>query len=323
MKPLQKKNQASHFQLPLVMLFLSFITFAQQQTVPQQSVIKFSAKITDKTKHTVRGLSSNDFLLVEGDTPQTIAFFSNEELPISYGLVLDCTGSMRNLAKEMIETAKTIINQNKPHDETFIVILLDGATKPIIDWTSDKKLLLNSLDTINEAKGRCSITDALYSCNSFFAARPNQTENKYRQRALILLSDGLEIEGKHTANQLIKLLQETDAQVFAISFYEAVRVNQVWYERARDRREKAKYYLEEISKETGGRAFSPRSPDESQKSVEQILDSMRYQYILGYAPTLSKDNKSSGKARVKLNQALSKNKYSISTRQLPSSSQTK
>src|SRR6185369_8609048 len=110
MKSLGHFFQSSHIQFFILILLLSLFTLMQQQAVAQQSVIKLSAVVKDKDKNPVKGLSSNDFVLFEGDTPQTITFFSNEELPASYGLILDCTGSMRSQAKNMIEMAKTIIN---------------------------------------------------------------------------------------------------------------------------------------------------------------------------------------------------------------------
>jgi Ca-activated chloride channel family protein len=319
MKSLRHFFQSSHIQIFIVILPLSLFTLMQQQAVAQQSVIKLSARVNDKDKHPVKGLNSNDFVLFEGDTPQTISSFSNEELPVSYGLMIDCTGSMRDHFKDVIETAKTIVNQNKPNDETFIVILIDGMIKIIANWTSDKKLLLTAFDTIQEAKGMCSITDSLYACNAFFTSRPNRPEDKYyRQKALILLSDGLEKQGKYTANQLITFLRETDIQVYAISFYQPVPRTSLL---KIDGHEKVKAYLGKISEETGGNAFFPQS-DKAPINLEQIFASIRNQYILGYIPAQNKDKKSP-KVRVKLNETLSKNKYSITTRLLPASSQTK
>lgn len=319
MKSLNYLFQSSRIQSFIIIFLLSLFTLLQQQAVAQQSIIKLSARINDKDKNSVKGLSSNDFVLFEGDTPQTITFFSNEELPISYGLILDCTGSMRDQAKHMIEMAQIIINQNKPQDETSIAIMTDGTVKIIANWTSDKKLLLGALDTIQEPKGMCSITDALYTCNSLFTSRPNQPENaSYRQKAFILLSDGLEKPGKYEPNQLITSLQETDIQIYAISLADPeprgafLKISS---------NERAKTYLRKICEETGGSAFFPRS-DKALINLGQIFALIRNQYILGYIPVRNNDKKS-GKTRVKLQEALSKNNYSITTRLLFSSAQTK
>jgi VWFA-related protein len=219
----------------------------------------------------------------------------------------------------MIETAKTIINQNKPDDETFIVILVDGIIKIIANWTSDKKLLLDSLDTIQEAKGMSSITDSLYTCNALFTSRPNQPENaSYRQKAFILLSDGREKPGKYTTNQLITSLRETGIRVYAISFYQPIPGAEFFKITGS---EKGKAYLRTISEETGGNAFFPQS-DKAQKNLEQIFDSIRNQYILGYIQAQN-EGKKPAKTRVKLQETLNKNKYSVTTRLLFSSPQTK
>src|SRR5688572_14655309 len=107
-------------------LLLSGTAVAQETNQPVQPVstpaaVKLNVLVLDNKNIPVTDLSKEDFQVFEGNTAQTISFFSKEHTPVSYGLLIDSSGSLKSQFKDVIGAASTVIKGNRPDDETFIV----------------------------------------------------------------------------------------------------------------------------------------------------------------------------------------------------------
>lgn len=301
---------------PLSAIFISFVlafsavflvAFAREQKDSQAPAVKLSVIVTDKTGRPVTDLRQEDFLVSDDGARQTLSFFAQEEVPISYGLIVDTTGSMRSSFDAVIESATAIIKSSKAGDEAFLVRLVDGEIKALTDWTADKQVLLNALATIREAKGKTPILDALYASAERFTMHRQDTQQR---RALILLSDGLEQDSKRTMPELLKRLRAEKVQVQAISFYKGPKVSGIF---AQTVREKETLFFNTVTAETEGRIYTPKTAAELQAAAGDILNYHRLQYRMEYS---SAGNNPKHKARVKLVDAPGRNKYSVTTQVL-------
>lgn len=282
-------------------LLLTLSTLVQPQTRPQESaatpMVKLSVLVLDSKDHALIDLRQEDFQVFEGDAPQTISFFSKEDTPVSYGLLIDSSGSMKRQFMKVLEAGRTIINDNQPDDETFLVrfISTDKITLEQ-DFTKDKVALRVKLNGFDVEGGATAIIDAVYVAVEHLMAR--KQEDASRRQALILITDGEDRSSNYTKDQLVKLLRKSDVQIFVIGFVSELDKEGGLIRKSP--RENAVNLLEEIAKETGGHVFLARSASDLPSIAGQITSGLHTQYVIGYNPTGKASKDSYHKVRVKL-----------------------
>jgi len=250
------------------------------------SLVNLHVRVVDRNNHPITDVSDADFRVTENGVPQQVQFVTREEVPITYGLVVDNSGSLRNQIGQVVEAAKTIIESNKPGDETFVVRFISSDEIKIMqDFTSDRQSLSDALDDMFIEGGQTAVIDAVYLSAEHASGRRKKTgdpvEDK-RRRALILVTDGEDRNSFYKTEQLFEALKEEDVQIFVIGF-----VNELEKERgfiSKSKRDKAVSLLDRMAKETGGRTFYPNSLSELPGIAEQITKDMRTQYVVSYRP---------------------------------------
>lgn len=251
----------------------------------ESSEIKLHVRIIDRYNRPVNDVRQNELRVFENGVPQTITSFTKEEVPISYGLVVDNSGSLRNQIVQVIEAGKTIVESNKPGDETFVLRFVSSDEIKIMqDFTADKQLLADALDDMYVEGGRTAVIDAVYLASEHASEhkKGNPLEDK-RRRAIILVTDGEDRASFYKRDQLFESLKENDVQIYIIGF-----VNELEREAgfiSKSKRQKAVDLLDGLAKETGGRAFYPTSLSELPKIAEEITKDLRTQYVVSYVPT--------------------------------------
>ncbi|HEX7313240.1 MAG TPA: VWA domain-containing protein [Pyrinomonadaceae bacterium] len=250
------------------------------------SLVNLHVRVVDRNNKPINDVANTDFRVFENGAPQEIAFVTREEVPITYGLIVDNSGSLRNQISQVIEAAKTIVESNKPGDETFVVRFISSEDIKIMqDFTSDKQAIGDALDDMFIEGGQTAVIDAAYLAAEHASERRKRTgdpvEDK-RRRALILVTDGEDRNSFYKQEQLFESLKESDVQIFVIGF-----VNELEKERgfiAPSKRSKAVSLLDRMAKETGGRTFYPTSLSELPGIAEQITKDLRTQYVISYRP---------------------------------------
>ncbi|HYN85376.1 MAG TPA: VWA domain-containing protein [Pyrinomonadaceae bacterium] len=252
----------------------------------ESSEIRLNVRVVDRQNRPVGDVTAAEFRVFENGVQQTVESITKEEVPISYGLVVDNSGSMRNQIGQVIEAAKTIVNSNKPGDETFIVRFVSSDKIELKqDFTADKDTLVDVLDNeLLPEGGKTAVIDAVYLAAEHAAEhkKGNDLDDK-RRRALIIVTDGEERKSTYERDQLFDMLRETDVQLYVIGF-----VNELDREGGfirKSPRAKAVELVERMAKETGGRAFFPNSLSELPQIASEIAKDLRTQYVISYNPT--------------------------------------
>jgi Ca-activated chloride channel family protein len=241
--------------------------------------------VVDRFNRPVNDVRQDELRVFENSVPQTITSFTREEVPITYGLVVDNSGSIRNQINQIIEAAKTIVSSNKPGDETFVVRFISSDEIKIMqDYTADKQSLDDALDDMFVEGGQTAVIDAAYlSAEHAAERRKGETDQDKRRRALILVTDGEDRASFYKQEQLFDALKEEDVQIYVIGF-----VNELDKERgfiSKSKRQKAVDLLDRMAKETGGRTFYPNSLSELPQIAQDITKDLRTQYVISYVPT--------------------------------------
>jgi len=220
----------------------------------------------------------------EDGVPQPVENFSREEVPISYGLAVDTSGSLRSQLQSVIDAGKTIINSNKTGDETFLVRFISSdKIETVQDFTPNKDLLMDGLDSFYVEGGQTAIIDAVYLSAEHVSEYKRGDEADRRRRALIVITDGEDRNSFYKQEQLFARLREEDVQIFVIGF-----VNELDKDAGLIRkspREKAVALINRLASETGGRAFFPDSIADLPQIANEIIRDLRTQYIIAYNPT--------------------------------------
>ncbi|HEX8353339.1 MAG TPA: VWA domain-containing protein, partial [Pyrinomonadaceae bacterium] len=249
------------------------------------SLVNLHVRVVDRNNRPINDVGSEEFRVFENGVQQQVQFVTREEVPITYGLVVDNSGSLRSQIGQVVEAAKTIVASNKPGDEAFVVrFIASDEIKILQDFTADRNALGDALDDMFIEGGQTAVIDAVYLAAEHAGERRkgDPVEDK-RRRALILVTDGEDRNSFYKQEQLFESLKEQDVQIFVIGF-----VNELEKERgfiSKSKRQKAVDLLDRMAKETGGRTFYPTSLSELPGIAEQITKDLRTQYVISYKPT--------------------------------------
>jgi Ca-activated chloride channel homolog len=261
------------------------------ETLDPDSIVRINAelvqlhvRVIDRNNRPINDVPKGEFHIFEDGVPQTIENFTREEVPISYGLAVDTSGSLRTQLQSVIDAGKTIINANKPGDETFLVRFISSDNiETVQDFTENKELLLEGLDNFYVEGGQTAVIDAVYLSAEHVSEYKRETGGDRRRRALIVITDGEDRNSFYKQEQLFARLREEDVQIFVIGF-----VNELDKEAGfirKSPRDKAVALINKLATETGGRAFFPESLSDLPAIANEIIRDLRTQYVIAYNPT--------------------------------------
>ena len=247
-------------------------------------LVTLNVRVIDRNNRPINGINQGDFQVYEDGVPQKVFSFTEEQVPVIYGLAVDTSGSLRSQINEVIDAAKTIINSNKPGDETFLERFIDrDKIENLQDFTANKDLLLDAVDNLYVEGGQTAVVDGVYLGAEHVAEYKKGRDEDRRRRALIVVTDGEDRASFYSQEQLFRQLREQDVQIYVIGF-----VNELEAERGLIRKSpkgKAVDLINRIASETGGRAFFPQSVAELPTVANEIVRDLRTQYVISYDPT--------------------------------------
>ncbi|MFY9619678.1 MAG: VWA domain-containing protein [Pyrinomonadaceae bacterium] len=247
-------------------------------------LVTLNVRVIDRNNRPINGIRQDEFKVFEDGVQQSIFSFTQEEVPVIYGMAVDTSGSLRGVFDQVITAAKTIIDSNKPGDETFIERFISSdKIETVQDFTSSKDALMDGLDTLYIEGGQTAVIDGVYLAAEHVANYKKTRDDDRRRRALIVVTDGEDRASYYPQEQLFRQLREQDVQIYVIGF-----VNDLEAERGLIRkspRGKATDLINKLATETGGRAFFPQSISELPQIANEIVRDLRTQYVISYDPS--------------------------------------
>jgi len=307
------------FVFSLVIVLSSFIVLAQEtpQKLEKQDKdkdytlsvvveeVQLPISVLDKDGRPVNGLTKNDFAIFEDNVQQQIQIFKHEDIPLSLGLIIDNSGSMRNKRERVNSAALTFARESNPEDETFIVNFDDAAYLEQ-DFTGSIGDLIDALDNI-DTRGETALYDAVYLSVDHVKA------GKKDKRVLLLISDGEDNVSKYGLNKVVDTLRESKVTLYAIGLLEENDQRGGLFKKPPSK--KAKEVLQKFAEITGGQAYFPKSLDEVEELVKDIAHEIRNHYTVSYTPSNRKLDGSWREIRVKVNPPKTTPKVTVHTKQ--------
>jgi Ca-activated chloride channel family protein len=243
-------------------------------------LVKLNLIITDRSNHSLEDVRREDIQVFEDKQPQSIVLFEKDEHPTDYGIAIDTSRSLLPVLGSLLDAVKVIIENKRPDDKVFIERFVSSDTiENAQDFTEDKDLLLAARSQIRVQGGQTAVIDGLYVAVEHTAKRGQ----KERRKAVVLITDGEDRSSFYSLEKLVKLLHETNVQVFIIGIVTKLE-NESLMIRASPR-VRAEKLLTTIARESGGRLFLPANPRELETATAEIVHDLRSQFVVGYYST--------------------------------------
>ena len=247
-------------------------------------LVNLNVRVVDRNNRPINNLQQGDFKILEDGVPQQIDFFSKSEVPTNYGIVVDNSGSMRQLLDKVIEAGKILVSTNRPADETMIIRFVSRDKIEIQQpFTPNKADLNDALDNMYIEGGQTAIIDAVYLAVENIQEYEKASKDDHKRRALILVSDGEDRSSFYNEKQLFDLLRESEVQIFVVGFVSELSNEGGFI--SKSPQGKAKAFLDRIATESGGKAYYPASAADLPNLAREISNELRTQYSIGYIPS--------------------------------------
>ena len=234
--------------------------------------VVLNATVLDSDHRLVNDLTKDDFKIWEDGVPQAIASFQHQDIPVSMGILVDNSGSMRDKRAAVNTAALDLVKASNSQDEAFIVNFSDEAFIDQ-DFTSDLTKLREGLAHI-DSKGGTALYDAVVASADQLAKgakRPKQV--------LLIITDGEDNASSLTLEQTIRRVQQLQGPV-------VYSIGLLFGDEGGGRESRrAKRALQLLSDETGGLAFFPKSLLDVDSIAAEVARDIRNQYTIGYHST--------------------------------------
>jgi Ca-activated chloride channel family protein len=291
----------------LLLLLATANIKAIQQSSPVGDSIKLNVLVLDPQDRPVIDVNQEDMRVLEDGSPQTITYFSKDAVTLKYCIVLDTSGSMKDLMNRNIDAAKSILDLHNSTDE---VALIEFKDQPELSaaFTPDKEAVATKVESL---RGRAShptaMLDAVYVASQYVAQY--KPEDRMSRRALILITDGFDKASYYKLGELRKQINKENIEIFAIRL-----IHEPDKLRGQGDPQEAKWLLKEITKEAGGFVLSAKDEGELGKVAHEIVAMLRTQYVIAYRKNGQKKKDSNHEVRITIRDVTGREKRTAITR---------
>ena len=236
--------------------------------ITNTDLVSFNVTVTDIYGRFVSGLGKNAFSVFDEKSQQDITFFSDEDAPVSVGILFDVSGSMSGDKVRRARDALAHFIQTSHDRDEYFLIGFNSRAQLLMDRTRDGNAVLDKL-TFVQTKNNTALYDACY------LGVERVQRGTHPKRALLLISDGQDNNSRYTFSELRRVLKESDVVLYAIGILGGSDVGSSLGMEGQG-------IMDELAGVSGGKAFYPRSGAEMDDIFEQIALELRHQYSIGY-----------------------------------------
>jgi Ca-activated chloride channel family protein len=217
---------------------------------------------------TISGLTKENFKVHEDGKPQPISFFAHEDQPVSVGLVVDQSGSMRPKQIQVLNAALAFVRASNPLDEMFVVNFNDHAALGLpanVPFTGDVATLENAIAS-TRPEGKTALNDAV------ILALDHIAKGTKERKALLVISDGGDNASKHSEAEMTAKVEEVQATIYTIGLF------------SDDDPDRNPGLLRRLAAISGGETYLPDDPTKMAGILSHIANEIRSRYSIGYIP---------------------------------------
>ena len=248
--------------------------FATKQTrggddvvLSNTDLVTFTVTVTDPYDRYVSGLSKKNFKVFDEKEEQEIVYFSDDDAPVSVGVVFDVSGSMSGEKISRARTALSKFIETSHEKDEYFLIGFNSRAQLLLDRTRDGDAILDKL-TFVQPKDNTALYDACY------LGVEKVQRGAHKKRAILLISDGQDNSSRYTVKDLRRSIKEADVAVYAVGIVGGGDTLDM----------QGQGILDELAGASGGKAFFPNTSAELDEIFERIALELRHQYSIGYRP---------------------------------------
>jgi Ca-activated chloride channel family protein len=228
----------------------------------QARLVSMTVTVSDPLGRFVTGLQKKNFEIFDDGVKQEISHFSDEDAPLTLGIVYDVSGSMGDLTSRSFQALRRLFETSHKEDEYFI-IAFNSRAQLVQDFTTSPSEILSRV-TFVKAKGSTALYDGVY------LGIEKAKQGHHRKKALLIISDGEENSSRYSGRELRDMLKESDVPVYSIG------ISQLFAGMGT---------LQSLSGWSGGMAFAPMDEPSTRDIYTRIALMLRHQYAIGFYPT--------------------------------------
>jgi VWFA-related protein len=232
-------------------------------------LVQLPVTVTEKNGRLVTNLPQSAFQVYENGVLQTIKLFKREDVPVSLGLVIDNSGSMREKRTAVESAALALVRDSNRQDEVFVVNFNDEAYLDA-EFTNDISVMEQGLTKI-DSRGGTAMRDAIRMSIDHL-----KDKGRRDKKVILVVTDGNDNASNMGLPALVRLAQQDDVLIYAIGLLT---------EEEKREANKAKRDLGILVESTGGEVFYPKEVSEVEKIAHQVAYDLRNQYTIGYTPS--------------------------------------
>jgi Ca-activated chloride channel homolog len=229
-------------------------------------LVLLNAAVRDRKGVPVAGLREEDFEVYEDGVRQAIRLFRNEDVPVTVGLVVDHSGSMRPKLSDVVAAARTFVQVSSPEDEMFVI----NFNEKVMPGLPPDIPFSNRADELARAIANAPVTGQTALYDAVVRAQLRVQAGHREKKVLLVISDGGDNASVHTQPEVLKMAGQRNTLVYTIGIFD---------EENADRNPEV---LKRLAQATGGEAYFPRQYSDVVAICERIAHDIRHQYTLGY-----------------------------------------
>lgn len=250
-------------------------------------MVSLDVSVLDPAGRPVRDLQASQFSVLDEDLPREIIRFEPADLPITVGLVVDTSGSMRNRLDLISRFVSAFLHESNPENELFIVDFSHDRAELLLNFTRDQDEVRDALKERMLAGGGTPLWDSMY------LSMDHIRDGKYDRKVILVISDGEDKDSYYQFQDLAKKAQQSDWQLYFVALQDTR--NDSLFDLSSSARDMARQQVETLSVNSGGRSFFPENVNELTDIAKNIAQDLRNQYRIGFRPP---ENAKTGYRRV-------------------------
>jgi Ca-activated chloride channel family protein len=254
------------FVVAIALLPLLAIRAQQPPFRAETRLVVLHATVRNARGELVTTLERGAFTVYENGKRQPITLFRRDDIPVSLGLLIDNSGSMRPLRTKVEAAALALARASNPQDEIFVLNFNDKA-RIDVPLTSDVGVLEAGIARVDSIGGT-AMRDAIDMAQTYLGEHGTRD-----RKVLLVITDGIDNASVVTRDRVEKQAEEHDTVIFAVGLFGDA-------ERARQGR----HELDQLADRTGGMAYYPAGVEAIGPVALEIARQIRNQYTIAYAP---------------------------------------
>jgi len=271
------------------------------------NLVVLHATVVDKRGRIVNDLKGEDFRVYEDGALQKVSVFSPADIPVTMGIVIDDSGSMREKRQAVNAAALAFVKTSNPQDQVFVVNFNDVYYLDTPgEFASNIEDLKSALDKI-DSRGGTALYDAVY------ASLDHVKLGNRDKKVILVITDGEDNASRYTFEELLRYAQKSNAVIYTIGLLGSEEPGGLFKIHGASAHRAAKI-LEKLADVSGGEAYLPKSLDEVESTCEQIAHDIRNQYTLAYYPSNARKDGTFRTVRVDAFSSGSHSKLAVRTR---------